>query len=121
MTAPPELRRRLAALETIDRDFESRDAAKEWMIRHQLARRNITPEQRTYLIGKLYKEQKREVGRPGENGAKVAPLKTDEKIAEQFGVSPRTVHNAATFADAVDARSGSRPFAGARWRIYDQH
>lgn len=86
-----------------ERAFADREAVKEWMLRNQLARRNLTREQWTFNVGALYQMQKREIGRPAGNGQNVGPLRTDEKIAEQFGISRQTVHNAAKFADAVDA------------------
>lgn len=93
--------------------------AYRWIIDNQLNRRNISPDQRTYLIGKRYKEEKKAVGenqytisienniKPDENSIKrignTCPSKpTADKIAEQSNVSPRTVKNAEKFADAVD-------------------
>ena len=35
-------------------DFDDKWAAFEWMYRKQLGRRNLTDEQRTYMIGKMY-------------------------------------------------------------------
>jgi hypothetical protein len=42
--------------------FPDREAAKNWIILNQIGRRNVTPEQRTYLMGKLYRETKKEQG-----------------------------------------------------------
>ena len=64
---------------------------------------------RAYLIGKLYRETKKEQGGDRGNqytvaGANNLPLpKTAERIAEQFNVSHQTVKNTEKFADAVDA------------------
>jgi predicted transcriptional regulator len=88
-------------------DFETRDEAHDWIIRHQLSKRNITEEQRRYLIGKLYLDKKLAAHRPA--GDKVVTLttlsdgKTAEKIAKSEGVTEKTVRNAADFAAAVDA------------------
>lgn len=93
----------------IIREFEGVEAVKNWMIENQLARRNVTPEQRNYLIGKLYNEKKQEHG--GDRGNQYTeearghndPLpKTSEIIAEEFNVGEKTVKRAAKFADAVD-------------------
>ena len=108
------------------KSFASREEAKDWMIREQLARRNVTPAEASYLRGKLYLREKKETGkgerkrkvaetqsRNGEtnghdretNGASVTPLKpipTAVKIARQTGVSPRTIKRDATFAAAID-------------------
>src|SRR4051812_32377970 len=42
----------------------SRNAALQWIVDHQLGRRNLTDEQRAYYIGKDYLLQKQSVGRP---------------------------------------------------------
>lgn len=49
---------------TIEKQFEDRVGVKRWIIDNQLGRRNITPEQRNYLIGKRYELEKKAVGRP---------------------------------------------------------
>lgn len=85
-------------------DLPSRQEAHDWIINHQLSKRNVSAEQRKYLIGKLYLDTKKPVGKP--NCANVAQLesgKTAEKIADSHGVSERTVHNSAEFAEAIDA------------------
>ena len=35
------------------KNFPDREAAKNWIIFNQIGRRNVTPEQRAYLIGKI--------------------------------------------------------------------
>ena len=40
--------------ETLNKDFPDRFAASAWICKNQLGRRNLTPEQRVYLIGKQY-------------------------------------------------------------------
>lgn len=96
----------------------------------QLARRNLTDAQKSYLRGNAYLAEKKEVGR-GEkkrktNGASVSPLprqdetphaaagyskvpapavkpiSTAEKIARQTGVSARTIKRDAKFATEVE-------------------
>lgn len=67
------------------------------------------------MIGKRYKEEKKEQARPkieikeqtvspllSKNSQVIEPLKTAYKIAEQAKVSHQTVKNAEKFADAVD-------------------
>jgi hypothetical protein len=93
-------------------DFETRDEAHDWIIRHQLSKRNITEEQRRYLIGKLYLDKKQNHGGAREQDATVASCsdgKTAEKIALSEGVSERTVHNNADFAAAIDAVKSVAP------------
>jgi len=45
---------------TIEKDFPSREAVKEWIIKNQLGRRNLTPEKIAYLMGKEYEEKKKQ-------------------------------------------------------------
>lgn len=93
--------------ETVEMEFEDEDAVCEWMIVNQIGRRNLNSNIKTLLIGQLYELQKKRVGNPAllekqpetpvnSNVATVATLgkRTDEKIAEQFDVSPRTVRSA---------------------------
>lgn len=46
----------------IEKDFNSRSEVINWILDTQLNRRNITENQRTYLLGKRYKEEKKVVG-----------------------------------------------------------
>jgi len=121
------------------KDFESMEAAKSFMINNQLGRRNLTPEQVSYLRGKRYESEKNKQGGIGENqyskvakiatlqneesqGSKVAKIatlqneelqgskvaefstlqKTHEKLAQEYGISARTIMNDALFAKAID-------------------
>lgn len=96
-------------------DFPDKYAAIVWMCRNQVGRRNITPEQKTVLIGEAYKAQKLSVGNPGirgddgkyqcaQNGHIGSRLKrTSQKIAEQFGVGKETVKRAEKFLDGLNA------------------
>jgi len=43
---------------TITKNFADIDEAIDWINRNQLGRRNLTDEQRKYLIGKIYNQQK---------------------------------------------------------------
>jgi hypothetical protein len=93
------------SFKTIGKTFDNRDQAKIWIICNQLSRRNLTPEDKTYLIGIQYKLEKKEVGGqlPRKGGDQNEPaLRTAEKIAEQHNISPATVKRAEKFADALD-------------------
>jgi hypothetical protein len=90
--------------------------AENWIIDNQLSRRNITDDQRAYLIGKRYKEEKKEHGNTkeaikeqvkGNSCPSLGDKKTDIKIAEQSKVGLSTVQRAEKFADAVDKVSES--------------
>lgn len=93
-------------------DFPDKYAAIVWMCRNQVGRRNITPEQRTVLIGEAYKAMKLSRGgdRKSENFSKDqnGPLKnpkmkTSQKIAKSFNVGEQTVKRAERFLDGLNA------------------
>jgi len=90
------------------KNFPDREAAKNWIIFNQIGRRNISSAQRAYLIGKIYRETKKDHGGTGANqyteqrANNLPSANTAERIAEQFNVSHQTVKNAEKFADAVD-------------------
>jgi regulator of sirC expression with transglutaminase-like and TPR domain len=64
-----------------------REAVIEWMIRHQLSRRNQTPEQISYYRGKLYAQMKKaEGGRMDRSFGvdKMSTPKTADVIAQEY-------------------------------------
>lgn len=83
-------------------DFATREEAKNFMIRNQLARRNVTSEQRDYLMGKMYTETKNTHGGTREASPQNEDMKKSEQIGEQFKVGHATVERAEKFALAVD-------------------
>ena len=96
----------------VEKRFASREEAADWIIDHQLNRRNETPERRAYLIGKKYANRKQAgSGAPKgnknagkNNSVKVTELnrETAKSIAKEQGVSPSKVEKDARFAEAVD-------------------
>lgn len=95
-------------------EFSDKWAAFDWMYKKQLGRRNLTDEQKTYLLGKLYEARKRCVGNHaarGQNGKYLSAQnehkgKTDrtaEVIAAEVGVGKETVKRAEKFSKGVDA------------------
>ena len=80
------------------------DAAKAWMLTHQLGRRNLTPEQMSYLRGKQYAVEKRQHGGDRKSKGKSFPLhdSTAAQLAEHHKVTDRTIKNDAAFAEALD-------------------
>lgn len=88
---------------TVEREFESREAVLNWIIDNQLSKRNLTAEQRQYLIGKKYLQEKKPHGGARQASGHSDHLKkTEDRIAEQEKVGARTVRRAAGFARAVD-------------------
>jgi N6-adenosine-specific RNA methylase IME4 len=92
----------------VRKEFSDENAAINWMIDNQLGRRNISPQQRDYLIGKRYKGEKKQVGEHKGNQynnleiAQNEPIPTADIIAKQNNVSRETVKRAEKFADGVD-------------------
>lgn len=103
-----------------EREFSDRYEAIVWICRNQLGRRNLTDEQKTYLIGKQYEAQKMTQG--GDRGNQYTKLaraqneprpkqRTYEQIAKEHGVGNMTVKRAEKFAKGVDAVEAALPGA----------
>ena len=85
--------------ETVETDFESRDAAIEWIIKNQFGRRNLPLYERAMLalrlkpvIAERAKEQ--QVRKPQsvlQNSAEQKPIDTRQEIAKAAGVSHDTI------------------------------
>lgn len=92
-------------------DFPDKWAAFDWMYKNQLGRRNLTEQQRAYMIGKMYEARKNMHGgdRRSENFSSIqnGNLKCGgrigEAIAKELGVGNGTVLRAKDFAKGVDA------------------
>lgn len=101
---------------TSEKQFDNEHDVINWIIDNQLARRNINADQRFYLIGKRYQEEKKEHGGDRNSFDKLSrnidessphnedlnSLNTAQKIAKQHQVSHATVERAEKFANAVD-------------------
>lgn len=96
---------------THEKSFSDRYAAIAWICKNQLGRRNLTPEQKKYLIGKQYEAEKATQG--GNHGnqhtsaakCQVGTLPTTDtadRIAKENGIGRRSVFRAEAFAKAVD-------------------
>ncbi len=77
-----------------------------------MGRRNLTPEQISYLRGKRYIAEKKEVGAPiGNFNAEKQTHQNDEivstaeKLAEEYKVGKATIERDGQFARAVDKLS----------------
>jgi len=88
--------------------FGSRSKVEDWIIDNQLGRRNLTVEQKNYLIGKKYKKEKQQHGGDRKSKAQNELLiSTAERIAEEHKVGRETVKRAEKFVDAVDIIAGN--------------
>lgn len=102
--------------------FADRWEAFEWMYRKQLGRRNLTDEQKTYMIGKMYEARKQHLGNHAERGEGGRYLsrqsddlgekrKTAKIIADDLGIGQSTVERAGRFAQGVDKIREASPSA----------
>lgn len=80
--------------------FSDRDEAKIWIIKNQLGRRNLTPDQMKYLRGRQYEIEKGVQGKKTQNGTF---SNTAKRLAKQHGVSKNTILRDAAFAKKIDA------------------
>lgn len=95
--------------------FESIEEAKNYMIDNQLSRRNLTPEQASYLRGIRYQVEKTEKGKYerqdhkgqnvpyDENPENVVEKETTaERLAKEYNVSEKTIKRDAQFAEGLE-------------------
>ncbi|GJM64837.1 ParB N-terminal domain-containing protein [Persicobacter diffluens] len=105
-----ELKLPWESVPVVYQSFDSIEDVKDWMIRNQLGRRNLNSNELSYLRGKLYNREK---GKPGGqegnsnfsgkvDGDNLSPSTTAEKIAEDHGVTKRTVLRDADYANGLD-------------------
>lgn len=110
-----------------DLELETREEVLIWICKHQLGRRNLTPEQKKFLMGKQYDAEKQSAGFHGnqhtcpvpsagaQNEHQQTAEKTCERIARENHVSASAVRRAALFAAGVDLAEELCP--GIRQRV----
>ena len=102
-----------------EKSFDDRFSALAWICKNQLGRRNLTPTQKKYLIGKQYEAEKQ---RQGTNNQYVqaksessqfgnfhSSAKTCERIAAENGIGKNSVFRAEAFSKAVDIADEIEP------------
>ena len=100
------------------KEFPDKLSAIDWMICNQLGRRNVTDEQRTYLLGKIYDTRK--FSRGGDRRSQSAGVSKGQndllkanriakEIAEEQHVSEATVRRASRYAKGLDAAEAISP------------
>ena len=107
---------------TMPLPFESREEAVAWICRNQLGRRNLSPEQKRYLLGKQYEAEKKAAkifrgnqytlakksgGDHGDNHH--SGKKTCDRIAEENGVSRASVLRASHYTRGIDIADNLSP------------
>jgi len=87
----------------VEIELPNKEAVKEWIIKNQLGRRNLTEQEASYYRGKLYEARK--ISR-GENRSPMGNFfpsgNTAEKIGKQYGVTGSTIKNDEQFSRSVD-------------------
>lgn len=96
--------------------FGNRDDVKEWIIKNQLGRRNLSPDDYKLLVGQLYNARKKASNDGGKGTRKATVGQNDqrftaEQIALETGVSPKTVRRAASLASKVEEIQAAQPDA----------
>ena len=66
---------------TVELDLPDRESVKEWMIKNQLGRRNLTPQEASYYRGKLYEARKLSHGGDRKSKGQNVLLKTTAMLA----------------------------------------
>ena len=103
---------------TYEKAFSDRYEAIAWICKNQLGRRNLTPEQRKYLIGKQYEAEKQSNGGDrksstkksvGQNDQLIERRHTRRRIADENNVNESFVRRAESFANGVDAAEAVEP------------
>jgi len=99
--------------------FGNRDKVKEWIIKNQLGRRNLSPDDYKLLVGMLYNQRKKVVKNPegknqhsevrDQNDTQPKRDKTAEIVAAETGVSPATVKRAGKLAAKVEEIQQAEP------------
>ena len=109
---------------TMPLHFANREEALAWICKNQLGRRNLTPEQKKYLIGKQYEAEKLNHGgdqksnlkkSTGQNGQSIDKRWTRRRIADENGVNDSFVKRAEQFSKGVDAAEKAVP--GTRQKV----
>ena len=107
-----------------EKEFASRYEAIIWICKNQLGRRNLTPEQKKYLIGRQYEAEKLNHGgdqksnlkkSTGQNGQSIDKRWTRQRIADENGVNDSFVKRAEQFSKGVDAAEEAVP--GTRQKV----
>jgi hypothetical protein len=79
-----------------------------WMIDIQLARRNLTPEQKSYLRGQRYQREKT-AGHGDQSALNNYGQTTADRLATEYKVSPGQIKKDAQFAAAGETLEEIRP------------
>ena len=114
---------------TMPLPFENREEAIAWICRNQLGRRNLSPEQKRYLLGKQYEAEKKAAKIFWGNQYTLAKKsggahddnhhsgkKTCDRIAEENGVSRASVLRASHYTRGIDIADNL--FPGIKQKVF---
>lgn len=95
-------------------NLPNEDAAMDWIDTNQLGRRNLAPDQLSYIRGRLYNRKKRTKAEAGAMGGSSklqsdTCLDTATAIADKHGVSRATVIRDGKRAEAIDKLAEIKP------------
>jgi N6-adenosine-specific RNA methylase IME4 len=91
--------------EVDEKQFDGEFEAIDWMLNNQLGRRNVTQQQKDYLIGKRYENEKQRHGGqlPKKGLDKMSnPSNSHDRIADEAGISSREVQRNEEYSKGVD-------------------
>ena len=95
---------------TMPLPFESREEVLAWICKNQLGRRNLTPEQKKFLIGKQYSVEHRKPGGNGNNQHTAAAKKTAPEELCQFDTIPPTASEASVRKQIAERNNVSESY-----------
>ena len=95
---------------TMPLPFESREEVLAWICKNQLGRRNLTPEQKKFLIGKQYSVEHRKPGGNGNNQHTAAAKKTAPEELCQFDTIPPTATEASVRKQIAERNNVSESY-----------
>ena len=94
-------------------NFKDEEEVRAWMITNQLGRRNLSPEQQSYLRGLRYLAEKSQGKRSdltsGQNVQKLEGESTAERLAKEYNVSDKTIIRDGEFAEGLEILAKENP------------
>ena len=93
-----------------EKEFANRYEAIIWICKNQLGRRNLTPEQKKFLIGKQYSVEHRKPGGNGNNQHTAAAKKTAPEELCQFDTIPPTATEASVRKQIAERNNVSESY-----------
>lgn len=94
-------------------DFKDEGEARDWMVKNQLGRRNLSQEKQSYLRGLRYNQEKQQGKRvdltSAQNESKLETEQTADRLAEEYNVSRNTIKRDAQFAAGIELIGKENP------------